>query len=32
MIELITTQSLLAKINKNIKKFMAISTYYNSKA
>ena len=32
MIELITTQPLLAKINKNIKKFMEISTYYNSKA
>jgi len=32
MIELITTQPLLAKINKNIKKFIAIAAYYNSKA
>ena len=32
MIKLITTQPLLAKTNKNIKKFMAIATYYNSKA
>ena len=32
MIELITTQPLLAKINKNSKKFMAIATYYKSKA
>ena len=32
MIELITTQPLLAKINKSFKKFMAIATYYNSKA
>ena len=30
MIELITTQPLLAKTNKYIKKFMAIATYYNS--
>jgi hypothetical protein len=32
MIELITTQPLLAKINKNIKEFVAIATYYKSKA